>query len=264
MSRSNFVKRFGLAMGQQPGACLRAWCRDRAAEAPHHSGGTIEKKAANVGWDYGTPPVRQRGERSSEWRATRSPRPSPIRGRRSTPSSKRPAEDTGGFEPEAGPHFRHRDVGQFKQFARKGIADAVAQVFKRFSLPCQPAPQSSWVQAQFIGDGRHRGAVIVELLPDRVSHPGREIRFGRPYRVLNDPEQALPLDRIGSWWRDPHCGGLHDHPTAGLVEPHRQLQQFAVDRPVEGLINARPRHCIGVGRPERRAARQFESARGAV
>ena len=39
---------------------------------------------------------------------------------------------------------------------------------------------------------------------------------------------------------------------------------YAWMRPREGLINARPRHCIGVGRPERRAARQFESARGAV
>ncbi|MGQ0611705.1 MAG: AraC family transcriptional regulator [Paracoccaceae bacterium] len=50
MSRSSFVERFGLAMGQPPGAYLRAWRLDRAAEALVHTGETIDRIAASFGY----------------------------------------------------------------------------------------------------------------------------------------------------------------------------------------------------------------------
>lgn len=50
MSRSSFVDRFAKVMGQQPGAYLRAWRLDRAAEALQHSGASIDSIADQVGY----------------------------------------------------------------------------------------------------------------------------------------------------------------------------------------------------------------------
>jgi hypothetical protein len=100
------------------------------------------------------------------------------------------------------------------------------------SFIMQPAPQGSRVEAQFACDRRQRGAVVVQVVPNRAAHLGRKVRSGRPRGVLDDLEQALPLEWIGSGRRRPHGGGLQDHSGARLVEPRRHAQQPAVDRSV--------------------------------
>lgn len=50
MSKSSFVERFRQVMGHQPGAYLRHWRLDRAAEALQHSNATIDAIAATVGY----------------------------------------------------------------------------------------------------------------------------------------------------------------------------------------------------------------------
>lgn len=50
MSKSSFVERFKQIMGQQPGAYLRAWRLDQAAEALLHSSASIDTIAERVGY----------------------------------------------------------------------------------------------------------------------------------------------------------------------------------------------------------------------
>lgn len=50
MSVSSFADRFGRVMGQQPGAYLRGWRLDKAAEALLHSSAPIDTIAQRVGY----------------------------------------------------------------------------------------------------------------------------------------------------------------------------------------------------------------------
>ena len=76
MSLSNFAERFKTVMGQQPGAYLRAWRLDQAAEALLHSSASIDSIADRVGYaskeafsrafqaKFGTAPSTWRAERN--------------------------------------------------------------------------------------------------------------------------------------------------------------------------------------------------------
>ncbi len=76
MSVSNFADRFKHVMGQQPGAYLRAWRLDQAAEALLHSSASIDSIANRVGYaskeafsrafqaKFGTSPSSWRGARN--------------------------------------------------------------------------------------------------------------------------------------------------------------------------------------------------------
>ncbi|MEM7189004.1 MAG: AraC family transcriptional regulator [Pseudomonadota bacterium] len=75
MSRSSFTERFKRVMGQQPGAYLRAWRLDQAAEALMHSSAPIDAIAERVG--YASKEAFSRafqakfGAAPSAWRAAR-------------------------------------------------------------------------------------------------------------------------------------------------------------------------------------------------
>ncbi|MEM7208418.1 MAG: AraC family transcriptional regulator [Pseudomonadota bacterium] len=79
MSVSNFAERFKQVMGQKPGAYLRAWRLDQAAEALLHSSTPIESIADRVG--YASKEAFSRafqakfGEAPSYWRASRHHKP---------------------------------------------------------------------------------------------------------------------------------------------------------------------------------------------
>ncbi|MEM1164414.1 MAG: AraC family transcriptional regulator [Pseudomonadota bacterium] len=75
MSRSSFTERFKRVMGQQPGAYLRTWRLDQAAEALLHSSASIDAIADRVG--YASKEAFSRafqakfGVAPSAWRASR-------------------------------------------------------------------------------------------------------------------------------------------------------------------------------------------------
>ncbi len=75
MSVSNFAERFKQVMGQQPGAYLRAWRLDQAAEALLHSSASIEGIADRVGYTskeaFSRAFQNKFGEAPSSWRASR-------------------------------------------------------------------------------------------------------------------------------------------------------------------------------------------------
>ncbi|MEM7242264.1 MAG: AraC family transcriptional regulator [Pseudomonadota bacterium] len=75
MSVSSFADRFKKVMGLQPGAYIRGWRLDQAAEALLHSSATIESISLNVGYDSTEAFSRafkdRFGNAPSAWRASR-------------------------------------------------------------------------------------------------------------------------------------------------------------------------------------------------